>query len=161
MIKSDFLRFLSYIFVIIIVFSVQSAYGFLPTINGYHIDILVPIVVTITVLDELEIAVFCAGFLSFVYDFNYQIPQGLSFIFFVIAVISIHFIVNHYYTKNIITQIMFTTVVILAFRLMIYVFIRSNFLFYFQITTAEVLISVIFSPIAYLIVRTLKGRVLE
>lgn len=156
--ENELFRTFLYSFILLLIFSLQSAYGFLPQVFGYHIDIIIPFLISVTIIDKLGISVFLAGITAFLYDFNYQIIQGYSFIYFVIAVILTYFLVNHYYTRNIVTQFLFSSLTIFIFKISIYFFMSTDFLLYFQNVCAEVLLSIVFSPIAYKLVIWVKGK---
>ncbi len=149
--KNDIIKNLTFIVLITILFCIQSTNGLLPT--EYRIDILIPILISIAVLNDIYSSVISAFLVSFIYEYNYGMLPGISTIFFVTLIIAVHFLSTHYYTKNIITALMFSTITILLFRVLIYLFILDNFLFFFKVTSAEVILTTILSPFAYFVVK--------
>lgn len=152
MTKKDIAICFVYAIIIWFVFSVQSANSFLPDLYGYKIDILVPLFISIVMYNDLYVGIFCGAVTGFVYEYNLAIAQGVSFIYFTIIAILVYFLSNKYYTKNIITTAMFATTATLFYKLIIYLLRGGDFLIFFQIISAEVLISIIFLPVAYVMV---------
>lgn len=149
----NLIKNLLYIFVIIIIFSLQSI-GFFPKIYNYDYNLLPVIIISIAIISNVQVATLYALFISILCDINYSSVEGLNAIFFITASIIISNVSKKYFTKSFITNMMFVSITLLIYEIFQFIFYyltisQDYLLLFFQISCAEILIATILCPIPY------------
>lgn len=158
--KPIFARILLYFLLIITVFSLQTA-NFLPKIYNYSYDLLPLIAISLSILAGIHETVILTFLISFLCDFNVSSIDGLNSVFLVTAVIIIHFITQKFFTKTIITNMLFVSITILTQKIFNFIYYylsvnSDNFLLFLKISCAEVLIATLLSPVIFVIIYLIK-----
>lgn len=154
--KRSYIETILHFFIITLVFVLQSA-NFLPKIYGYDYNLLPVIAISLAILTPVYQSVILTFYITFLSDFNFSSVEGLTTIYYVSAVIIISFVVDKFFTKTFVTNMLFVSVTLLIvniFRFTFYYILidSSTSILYFKICCAEILISTLLSPIVYTVI---------
>lgn len=153
--KHNVLRCTIYIIEILIFFIIQETPFLLPTLFDVKPLLILPIAISISILETKGFSLFFSAFTGFMMDMGYGSTIGLN----IIILASICYIINYLFNNVIKTRFLIS---MLVFIISIFVVVTIDFTFYFLIKDIDnkiqlyflyycpiILYTIIFSPVFF------------